>query len=282
MKKYLLFNTIMAAAVLSVTSIAAAASGYGDCKVTGEFGRYKLTPAVADTFTVQVTLPAPGDYNGDTAQDIKSGYSYCLAAEIAHRGGLPGVTVKNVSFDALITGRTKNYDVAIMQLFKTPAREAVADFSKPYLRVNTGVLVRAKNDITPETIKDAKIGILIGSIQEKFVSDVLKPKEAAAQFQSINDMVTALRARQIDVVLLDTTLSMIAAKQTDNKLKVVGQYDVGGDASILLPKGSSNTAIVNSIVADLRAEGRLDSLLEEQFAPFMGGNPNDLPLWKAQ
>ncbi|WP_268898854.1 ABC transporter substrate-binding protein [Brucella haematophila] len=213
---------------------------------------------------------------------MKSGYSYCLAAEIAHRGGLPSVSVKNVSFDALITGRTKNYDVAIMQLFKTPAREAVADFSDPYLRVNTGVLVRAKNDITPETIKDAKIGILIGSIQEKFVSDVLKPKETVAQFQSINDMVTALRARQIDAVLLDTTLSMIAAKQTNNKLKVIGQYEVGGDASILLPKGSSNTAIVNTIIADLRAEGRLDSLVEEQFSPFMGGNPNDLPLWKAQ
>jgi len=165
---------------------------------------------------------------------------------------------------------------------RSPSRETVADFSDPYLRVNTGVLARAKNDIIPETIKNAKIGILIGSIQEKIVSDVLKPKEAVAQFQSINDMVTALRARQIYVVLLDTTLSIIAAKLTDNKLKVMDQYDVGGDASILLPEGSSNRAIVNTIIADLRAEGRLESLLEEQFSPLMGRNPNDLPLWKAQ
>lgn len=265
----------------AVPAAHAAGTSYGDCKVTGTFGQYKLTPAVAGTFTILATLPAPGDYNGDTAETIRSGYSYCLAAEIAHRGGIPSVTVRNVSFDALVSGRSKDFDAAVLQLFKTPAREKVADFSVPYLRVNTGIMVRKNSDVTPENIKDAKIGVLIGSVNETFALEKLKPNQPLAQFGSINDMITALMARQIDVILLDTTLTMIFAKQT-GKFKVIGQYEAGGDAGVLLPKGSANTPVVNRIIEDLRAEGRLDSLLEEQFAPFMGGNPNDLPIWKVQ
>ena len=271
----------IAVAASSAPVVHAAEPGYGDCKVTGTFGQYKLTPAVADTFTILATLPAPGDYNGDTAETIRSGFSYCLAAEIAHRGGVPSVTVRNVSFDALVSGRSKDFDAAVLQLFKTPAREKVADFSVPYLRVNTGIMVRNNSDLNEQTIKGAKIGVLIGSVNETFANETLKPSQTLAQFGSINDMITALMARQIDVILLDTTLTMIFAKQT-GKFKVIGQYEAGGDAGVLLPKGSANTPVVDKIIEDLRAEGRLDSLLEEQFAPFMGGNPKDLPVWKVQ
>lgn len=277
----------MVAAVLAVNPATApfthaSEQNYGDCVVTGAFGQYKLEPSQPGTLTILATLPAPGDYNGDTAEQVRSGYSYCLAAEIAHRGGVPAITVKNVSFDALVSGRSKDFDVAILQLFKTPDREKVADFSTPYLRVNTGILVRSNSKIDDATIKDAKIGVLLGSINDLFVKETLKPSQAPAQFQSISDMVTALMARQIDAILLDTTLTMIIAKQTGGKLKVIGQYEAGGDAAILLAKGSANTKIVDKIIEDLRGEGRLDSLLEEQLAPFMGGNPKDLPVWKVQ
>jgi polar amino acid transport system substrate-binding protein len=275
-------STFLAASMIVATTPAFATdTNYGDCKVTGTFGQYKLTPAAGDTFAILATLPAPGDYNGDTAETIRSGYSYCLAAEIAHRGGLPSVSVRNVSFDALVSGRSKDFDAAILQLFKNPEREKVVDFSVPYLRVNTGIMVRKNSDITAQTIKDTKIGVLIGSVNETFVKEQLRPSRPLAQFQSISDMVTALMARQIDVVLLDTTLTMIFATQT-GKFKVIGQYEAGGDAGVLLPKGSANTPTVNKIIEDLRAEGRLDSLLQEQLAPFMGGNPKDLPIWKVQ
>lgn len=277
-----MFAAILVASPVAVPFAHAAEQNYGDCEVTGAFGQYKLESAAANTFTLLATLPAPGDYNGDTAESIKSGYSYCLAAEIAHRGGVPGVTVKNVSFDALVSGRSKDFDVAILQLFKTPEREKVADFSAPYLRVNTGILVRSNSEIDEKTIKDAKIGVLLGSVNDIFVKETLKPSQTPAQFQSISDMVTALMARQIDAILLDTTLTMIIAKQTDGKLKILAQYEAGGDAAVLLPKGSANTPVVSKIIEDLRAEGRLDSLLEEQLAPFMGGNPKDLTVWKVQ
>ncbi|GAA0836002.1 ABC transporter substrate-binding protein [Streptosporangium amethystogenes subsp. fukuiense] len=255
------------------------APSYGECKVSGAYGSHKLTTVDSGVLTIQAALPAPGDYNGDTPQDVKSGYSYCLAAEIAHRAGIPRLELKNVSFDALVSGRTKDYDLTIYQLYKTPEREKVADFTDPYLNVKSGVLVRSDSTLDATTIKDAKIGILLGSVQDRFVNEQLKPAQQAKQYQSINDMITALRARQIDAVILDTTLVMLNAQQIGDAVKVIGQYPIGGDAAIMLPKGSANTAGVSAIVGEMKADGTLDRVFKEQFESFLGGDPDDLPEW---
>ncbi|GAB2839383.1 hypothetical protein GCM10022221_43640 [Actinocorallia aurea] len=257
------------------------APSYGECKVSGEYGSHKLTTVDDGVLTIQAALPAPGDYNGDTPQGVKSGYSYCLAAEIANRGGVPGLELKNVSFDALVSGRTKDYDLTIYQLYKTPEREKVADFTDPYLNVKSGVLVRSDSTLDATTIKDAKIGILLGSVQDAFVNEELRPAQKASQYQSINDMMTALRAKQIDAVILDTTLVMLNAQQIGDSVKVVGQYEVGGDAAVMLPKGSANTSVVNEIIGEMKADGTLDRIFTEQFESFLGGNPDDLPVWSA-
>ena len=64
-----------------------------------------ITPVHAGTLTVETTLPAQGWWNGTTPESIKSGYEYCMAAELANMAGLPSVTVKNVSFAQLVAGQ---------------------------------------------------------------------------------------------------------------------------------------------------------------------------------
>ncbi|WP_043636479.1 transporter substrate-binding domain-containing protein [Nonomuraea candida] len=103
----------------------------------------------------------------------------------------------------------------------------MADFTDPYLNVKSGVLVRFDSTLDATTIKDARIGILPGSVQDRFVNEQLKPVQRARQYQSINDMITALRARQIDAVILDTTLVMPNARQIGDAVKVVGQCPGG-------------------------------------------------------
>ena len=55
----------------------------GNCDVTGTKGQFPLTPAKPGQLTVEVNLPAPGWWNGDTPDTIKDGYEYCMAANIA-------------------------------------------------------------------------------------------------------------------------------------------------------------------------------------------------------
>src|SRR5262245_15172372 len=69
---------------------APAASGakIGNCDVVGPKGSIPIaSPAKAGQLTVEVSLPAPIWWNGDTPEAIKDGMEYCLAAEIAYRAG---------------------------------------------------------------------------------------------------------------------------------------------------------------------------------------------------
>ena len=76
---------------LGLSRPAAAADMIGNCELTGQKGSFPLTPAVAGQLTVEVNLPSPGWWNGDTPDTIKDGYEYCMAANIAYRAGLDKV-----------------------------------------------------------------------------------------------------------------------------------------------------------------------------------------------
>ena len=60
---------------------AAAGAKIGNCDVVGPKGSIPIaSPAKAGQLTVEVSLPAPTWWNGDTPEAIKDGMEYCLAA----------------------------------------------------------------------------------------------------------------------------------------------------------------------------------------------------------
>src|SRR3954453_16406588 len=121
--------TLTVAACGSDSSSSGSSSGgdFGDCKVTSKKDSISIEPAQAGTLTVETTLPAQGWWNGTTPESIKSGYEYCLAANLANAAGLKSVTVKNVSFAQLVAGRTNNFDLALAEISITPERAKVVD-----------------------------------------------------------------------------------------------------------------------------------------------------------
>src|SRR3954471_15031244 len=87
---------------------AAAGAKIGNCDVVGPKGSIPIAnPAKAGQLTVEVSLPAPIWWNGDTPEAIKDGMEYCIAAEIAWRAGYDKLEVVNVGWDALIAGQTE-------------------------------------------------------------------------------------------------------------------------------------------------------------------------------
>src|SRR5215475_6685947 len=118
--------------MLAAAPVASSADMIGNCELTGKKGEFPLTPAKAGQLTVEVNLPAPGWWNGNTPDDIKDGYEYCMAANIAHRAGLDKVEAVNVAWDALVAGQTKDFDLALSEISITDERKKVVDFSVPY------------------------------------------------------------------------------------------------------------------------------------------------------
>ena len=233
-------------------------------------------PAKPGTLTVATNLPGPGFWNGAGPDTMTGGYEYGMAQYMAQRLGLK-LRIINVSFDALVAGNVKGFDLALSTINITPARAKVADFSDQYLSSDQGVLVRKGSTVNAGNARNLHWGVMQASTSLDFLTGTLKPSRAPAVYQDQPSMFAALGARQVDAVLLDTVAVLAQAKQSDGQLEVVGQYRTGGVYGALVPKNSPNLAIVNQLIGDMKRDGTLDQLATKYLVPEFGQNPDTVP-----
>jgi polar amino acid transport system substrate-binding protein len=256
------------------------ASGYGDCHVYGKKGSIHIKPVTPGVLTVQTNLPSPGWWKGTSPDTITGGYEYCLAANIAYRAGLSQVKVDNVSFDALVAGQTKNYDIAMAQISVTPQRAKVVNFSAPYFDSNIGILAPAKSKITAADIRSKKIGVQVGTTAVDWADKELKPATPPKLFQDTTSMVTAVSSGLVDAAAQDTAIMLGFAKNSNGQLKVIGQYQTGEHYAAIYPKGSKNAAAMDKAINTMHSDGTLAKLSKQWLGPQLGGDPNAVPVWK--
>lgn len=266
-------------ATTATTTPDGAAAKFGDCQLYGDPGSITLTPVTPDTLTVQTNLPSPGWWKGTSPEKIDGGFEYCLAANIAHRAGLSKLVVVNASFDALVAGQTKGYDIAMAQISITAERAKVVEFSKPYFDSNVAVLAKAGSGITAENITSKKLGVALGTTSVAFVQDKLKPTTAASVFQETDAMVTGVASGQIEAAIQDTAILLGFASASGGALEVVGQYKTGEQYGAIYPKGSTNAAAMDEAIDAMTADGTLDSLSADWLGPTLGGDPAKIPVF---
>jgi polar amino acid transport system substrate-binding protein len=267
-----------AAFIVATAAIATASAAdmIGNCAVSGTPGSISLTPAKAGQLTVEVNLPAPGFWNGDTPDAIKDGFEYCIAADIAHRAGLAKVAVVNVAWDALVAGQTKNFDLALSQISITDERKKVVDFSVPYFASDIGILAKKGTKVDGTSIKSMRIGVQQATTGADFVDQQLKPSTAAKVFPDTPSMFTALQAGQVDVAMTDTAIVLQQAAASNGLFEVVGQYTTGESYGALYPKGSANAAALNKALEAIMADGTMKALSTK----YLGGDPTAIPHFK--
>jgi len=254
------------------------AGSYGDCDITSKANSIDIKPVKDGTLTVETTLPAQGWWNGTTPESIKSGYEYCMAAELANMAGLSSVTVKNVSFDQLVAGRTNDYDIALAEITITPERDKVVDFSTSYFDSNIGVLVKKDSGITEDNITSKSCAAYAGTTSVDFLKNELHCASTKT-YPDSQTLYQGLLSGQVDADFLDTAIVLAEAKSTGGQLEVVGQYKTGEKYGAIYPQGSANEDAFNQAIETLLGDGTLDQLSKTYLGPAFGGDPNDVPVW---
>jgi polar amino acid transport system substrate-binding protein len=260
---------------------APAASGakIGNCDVVGPKGSIAIaSPAKAGQLTVEVSLPAPIWWNGDTPEAIKDGMEYCLAAEIAYRAGFEKLEVINVGWDPLVTGQTSGFDLAMSEISITDERKKVVDFSVPYFSSDIGVLTRSDKPVDDKTIKDVTVGVQQATTGASFATDKLKLTKVQV-YPDQGDMFTALRAGQIDAAITDTSIVLAEEVRGEGKVKVPGQYKTGESYGALYPKGGANNATIDKIMQAIIDDGTMKKLSAKYLAAAWGKDPAAVPYW---
>jgi polar amino acid transport system substrate-binding protein len=271
---------LVASAVLALATAglsAEAADKIGNCELTGQKGSIPIaSPAKAGQLTVEVSLPAPIWWNGDTPEAIKDGMEYCMAAEIAWRAGYDKLEVVNVGWDPLVTGQTSDFDLAMSQISITDDRKKVVDFSIPYFYSDIGVLVRSDNPVDEKTIKEKTVGVQQATTGAAFATEKLGLTNVQV-YDEQGSMFTALRAGQIDAAMTDTAITLAEEVNGGGKVLVIGQYKTGETYGALYPKGGANNATIDKILQSMIDDGTMAKLADKYLAAVWGKDPAKVP-----
>ncbi len=269
---------LAAAAVLAFAGSASAADMIGNCELSGAKGSIPIeNPAKPGQLTVEVSLPAPIWWNGDTPEAIKDGMEYCMAAEIAWRAGYDKLEVVNVGWDPLIAGQTADFDLAMSQISITEERKKVRDFSVPYFYSDIGVLTRTDAPVDEKSIKTAKVGVQQATTGATFATDKLGLTNVQV-YPDQGDMFTALRAGQIDAAMTDTSITL--AEEVANRRKSRGCRPVQDRRDLWrhLSKGQcEQCGTIDKIIQSMIDDGTIAKLGAKYLAAAWGKDPATVP-----
>ena len=233
-------------------------------------------PDDLDTFsegvlTIGTDSPAYPPYFEDDDPTNGKGFESALGYAIADELGFNKSEVEwtTVPFNSSYAPGPKKFDFDVNQISITPAREKVVDFSTPYYEANQAVLVKKDSDLaevtTLDALKDATIGVQIGTTSLEAVDSAIDPEADPKVFNNSNDVVSALKQDQVDAVVVDLPTAIYLRDVEVPGTVVAGQFEAeGGDEwGALLAKDSSLTKCVDEAIETLDADGRLQEITQQ-------------------
>jgi len=242
--------------------------------------KQNLKTRTPGTLTVATDKPAfPPYFEGDDPRNGK-GFESAVAYAVAQRLGFSRDELKwtTVPFNSSYAPGPKKFDFDVNQISITPARAKRVDFSSPYFTAPQALVALKSADAASARsladLSDTRLGVQIGTTSLDAVQQVVKPSTQPRVFNDSNDVVTALKQKQVDAVVVDLpTAFFLTAAQVQNA-KIVGQFSApGGDRwGALLQKGSPLTPCVSKAIDDLREGGQLQRL-EQRWLGAAAGAP---------
>jgi polar amino acid transport system substrate-binding protein len=221
--------------------------------------------------TIGTDKPAYPPYFEDDDPTNGKGFESAVAYAIAKQLGFAttDVTWSVVPFNSSYAPGPKKFDFDVNQVSITPARAKRVDFSKPYYTAPQAVVAlkgtNAANATTLAQLQDTQLGVQIGTTSLDVADEVIKPSKQAKVFNDSNDVVAALKGKQVDAVVVDLpTAFYLTSAELDNA-KIVGQFQApGGDTwGAVLGKDSKLTDCVDQAITKLDASGELKQITQQ-------------------
>jgi polar amino acid transport system substrate-binding protein len=276
--------------VLVLALLAAGCGGDGDeaaAPTTTEAAscdKADLQLVTAGKLTVGTDNPAFGPwFGGGTPKGSKwefndpstgEGFESAVAYAVADKLGFakPEVAWVVVPFNNSFKPGPKDFDFDINQISVTAARDRAVDFSDSYYDVNQA-LVSLKgtpiaNAKSQADLKSYRLGSQIGTTSLGYINDTIQPDKDTRVYDTSNDVVAALNAKQIDGIVVDlpTAFFLVGAEEVKNGT-VVGQFpSVGGEQEhfgMVFAEGNTLRDCVNDALATLKSDGKLEQIQQE-------------------
>ncbi|HUQ77268.1 MAG TPA: ABC transporter substrate-binding protein [Patescibacteria group bacterium] len=241
-------------------------------KAPGKFTIGTDNPAYPPYFQIpDGAATAPWELGDPTnGEGFEGAFAYALAAKLGFAEADVVWTV--VPFDNSFAPGDKTFDIDINQVSFSAERAQAVDLSDGYYTLNQSVVALKANGLasarTIAAMKAFKFGAQVGTTSLDAINNVIVPAAGAMVYNTNDDAIAALKAKQIDGLVVDLpTAFYVTAAQVDNSV-IVGQFapPTGADAehfSVVLAKSSPLTSCVNAAIAAMKSDGSLDAIAKE-------------------
>jgi polar amino acid transport system substrate-binding protein len=211
------------------------------------------------------------------------GWEYDAFNEIAKRLDAK-VDWKISSWDVMIQAvHDGQYDVGMDGISITADRAKQVDFSAPYMQSKEYMLVRADDTEIKDPksfVADPKLlaGAQAGTSNFYDAEAMLNPGKGDNDkkddsriklFDTFGASVQALKAGDVDMVLMDGTTANGYIGANPGAFKTVGEPISSDEFGFIFKKGSDLVAPVNAALASMQADGTIDKLNQKWFYDFM-------------
>jgi polar amino acid transport system substrate-binding protein len=204
-----------------------------------------------------------------SGEGFESAVAYAVAKQLGFSKGEVKWVV--VPFDQSYRPGSKNFDFDINQISFTPQRAKAVTFSDSYYNVNQALIGVKGSPITKAKtqgdVKKYKLGVQLGTTSYQYVIKNIKPTRQPSVYNNSQDVTSALKAHQIDGVVVDlpTAFFITGAGEVPNSV-VVGQFPTVGTPEhfgMVFAKGNSLASCVNDALAKLKSAGTLQKIQRE-------------------
>ena len=268
----------IALAAAAALTLAACSGGTGSSSSSGSDGY-----VTKGKLTIATSQPAYAPWVEDNKPQSGKGFEAAVAYAVADKLGFSKSDVVWVrdDFDKSIAPGPKDFDLNLQQFSITDERKKAVDFSSPYYTTSQVVITTATSKAADATsladLKGDLIGAMTGTTSYSDAVADIAPTQQVQVFNSNDDAVTALKAGQVDAIVVDLPTGFYVTSAELDDGKITGQLpavkgDTGDQFGIVLPKDSALTKKVSAAVDALRADGTLASL-EKKWLNSQGNAP---------
>jgi len=203
-----------------------------------------------------------------TGEGFESAVAYAVAAELGFAED--EVDWKVVPFNQSFRPGSKSFDFDINQISYSDQRARNVAFSDSYYDVNQALVAIETSEIADaqsiDDLRDAKLGVQVGTTSYSYIVDEIDPSQKPSVYDTSNDAISALKAKQIDGIVVDLpTAFYVTAAEVENS-KIVGQFPSAGEQErfgMVFGRDSSLVTCVDEALGTLRDEGTLEDIQQE-------------------
>lgn len=236
------------------------------------FGHGKIDKATAQQGGAEqkLVMVTSADYPPYEFRDTATGkneiigFDVDIAKYISKELGFE-LEIRDLDFNGLIPAlQSRRADFAMAGMTPTAERRKNVDFSDIYYEAKNTIIAKKGSNLTqPEDLAAKKVGVQLGSTQEK----------AAKEFKGVNlvalnktsEIIQEVKASRINAAIIEDTIAKgFIANNPDLEFNTIPNTGEAGSA-IAFPKSSNLVENFNSVLHKMKENGEIERLVNKWF-----------------